>query len=60
MTELEHTQCNLLWIERVNRVGAKIKCLGAFTAVNRDIWDYLRIGDEIGGARVSLGVKKAL
>ena len=59
MTELAHTQCNLPWLEGEKRVGAE-KCLGAFTAVNRDIGNYLRIGKEVGGTRVWLGVKKAL
>ena len=53
MTELAHTQCNLPWLERENRVGAK-KCLGASTTINSDIEDCLRIGEEIRGDRLSL------
>ena len=59
MTELAHTQCNLLWLEGENRVGAK-KCLGASTAVNRDTGDCLRIGEEVEGVRVWLGAKNSL
>ena len=59
MTELAHTQCNLLWLEGEKRVGSK-KCLGASTAVNRDIGDCIRSVEEIGGIRVWFGVKKAL
>ena len=59
MTEIAQTKCNLPRLEGENRVGAK-KCLGASTAVNRDIGDCIRIVEEVGGARVWLGVKNAL
>ena len=59
MIEIAHTQCNLPRLE-VEIVSAQKKCFGASTTVNRDIGDYLRIGKEVEGARVWLGVKNAL
>ena len=58
MIEIAHTQCNLPQLEGEKLVGAK-KCLGASTAVNRDIGDCLRIGEEVEGARVWLDLEKS-
>ena len=56
MTELAHTQCNLLRLEGEKLVGAK-KSLRASTAVNRDIGDCLRSAEWVRDAKVWLGVK---
>jgi len=57
MTELAHTR--QFTVVRVRKsVSARKKCLGASTAVNRDIGDCLRSVEETGGTRVWLGVKK--
>ena len=45
---------------RMRKACRREKKFGSLTGVNRDIGDYLRIGEEVGGARVWLGVNNTL